>query len=565
MVDSRRCEAKRIMDAEQSKNFNEQLSQWVESQGFWFQLRYSMAVGGTKGWALMHLMRLVFRVLVFLMVLIVGFWVYLVKRTDSARFGQALRHDVQAALSAKDMEMKGGSRSKGQLEISRLAAEGSNASFFSNLEARTIRCQMGLVDGVLGIWKPGTISIAKLEVDLRAGADDAESAAKLAEAVFWKSATFETNTFEISNATVRWGYSERTEGAIESSNLKIQRTETGWRMNLRGGTFHQNWLRGLEIVNLLVRCEPGGLVFEKAEFKQGQGTLDFSGLRVISGERPEVRGRAKIRHLALNELLPEALKSFLDGSISGDFQVFGSTNSLEGIGFDGKVVLADKDGITLREQVHLLKAFSVVDYARNYRRIDFQEGSFRLKTSHGGLELSEVKLKAGNLLTLEGEMKVRPPTQEEIRVLTEQGSGSGSGPGTESEYFSTGEYKGSRDKEAAKEEEQFTLKRAAREARKIKDGKLNPDSLSLFDRMGLSLEMRHLQRQSSERLSHMLRYTGVFQITLPGDVFERGPKLQARYPADPVSGRIPMMVPIEGALYELTLKQAEEIYTLGRR
>jgi hypothetical protein len=553
------------MDAEQSKNFNERLSQWVESQGFWFQLRYSMAVGGAKGWALTHLIRLAVRVLVFLLVVIVGIWVYLMKRTDSARFGQALRHDLQAALSAKDIEMKGGARSKGQLEITRLAAEGGNASFFSALEARNIRCQMGLVDGVLGIWKPGTISMAKLEVDLRAGADDAQGAAKLAEAVFWKSATFEANSFEIANATVRWGYSERTEGAIESSNLKIQRTENGWRMNFRGGTFHQNWLRGLEIVNLLVRCELGGLVFEKAEFKQGQGTLDFSGLRVISGERPEVQGTAKIRRLVLDELLPEAPKSFLNGSLSGNFQVFGSTNSLEGVGFDGKVVLDGKDEITLREQVQLLKAFSVVDYARNYRRIDFQEGSFRLKTSHGGLELTEVKLKSGNLLTLEGDMKVRLPTQEEIRVLTEQGPGAESGPGTGSVFFSTGEYKAGKDKETVKEEAQFTLKHAAREARKIKEGKPNPDSLSLFDRQSLSLEIRHLQRQSSERLSHMLRYSGVFQITLPGDAFERGPKLQARYPVDPVSGRIPMMVPIEGALYELTLKQAEEIYTLGRR
>jgi hypothetical protein len=32
-----------------------------------------------------------------------------------------------------------------------------------------------------------------------------------------------------------------------------------------------------------------------------------------------------------------------------------------------------------------------------------------------------------------------------------------------------------------------------------------------------------------------------------------------------VSGRIPMAVPIEGDLFELTLKQAEDIYQQGRR
>ena len=30
-------------------------------------------------------------------------------------------------------------------------------------------------------------------------------------------------------------------------------------MNFKGGTFHQNWLRKLEIVNLVVLCEPDGL------------------------------------------------------------------------------------------------------------------------------------------------------------------------------------------------------------------------------------------------------------------------------------------------------------------
>jgi hypothetical protein len=34
---------------------------------------------------------------------------------------------------------------------------------------------------------------------------------------------------------------------------------------------------------------------------------------------------------------------------------------------------------------------------------------------------------------------------------------------------------------------------------------------------------------------------------------------------DAATGRIPIKVPIEGYLYELTLKQAEETYQLGQR
>ena len=77
--------------------------------------------------------------------------------------------------------------------------------------------------------------------------------------------------------------------------------------------------------------------------------------------------------------------------------------------------------------------------------------------------------------------------------------------------------------------------------------------------------MRRLQNQASERMSRMLQYDGLFRITIPHDAFERAPRLQELYPVDPATNRIPIRVPIEGNLYELTLKQAEDIYQQGRR
>ena len=58
----------------------------------------------------------------------------------------------------------------------------------------------------------------------------------------------------------------------------------------------------------------------------------------------------------------------------------------------------------------------------------------------------------------------------------------------------------------------------------------------------------------------MLRYEGAFRITLPGDAFERAARLQEEYPFDASTGRVPIMVPVQGNLYEVTLKQAEDIY-----
>ena len=547
------------MESEQLHLFNERLNQWVANQGFWFQIRYSLTSSGRRSMALIHLLRIGFRMLVFLLIAVVGLWIYLEKRTDSKRFVTTLQEACQSRLSASELEIRGVKIIQGNMEISRLAAEGESSTFFSSLAARSIRCKMGLLDGVWGIWNPGIISISRLEVDLRAGADDDASARKLGDAWFRKSEAVDIHAFDVADTTVRWGYSERTRGEIEASALKVQRTDNGWRMSFKGGTFSQNWLSKLEIVNLVVVCSPDGLVFEKAEMRQGGGTVDFSGLRLIGGERPELAGTAKVRGLALDGVLPLAPSSFVEGTLSGDLRVFGSTNSSDGVGFEGQIVLNGKDVIVLREQIHLLKALSVVDYSRNYHRIDFREGSFQLKIHNGGMALTEIQLKAEDLCTLEGNLSVRLPTPVEIAKAAVSGSNADSAP------IFGGDDQVNLTKKDGREQSDITLKRAAQEARRIKDGLQTAESLSLFDRLGLSLEMRRLQMQESERISHMLRYEGELCISIPHDAFERAPTLQKNYPVDSRTGRIPIKVPIESNFYDLTLKQAEEIYLLGQR
>jgi hypothetical protein len=547
------------METEQSQNFNERLSQWVANQGFWFQVRYSMAGTGMKGRAMFHLLRMSFRLLIFLLLVSVGLWVYLLKRPNSVRFNTGFRDELHSALSASELEIRGLQHLQGRLEIGRLAAQGGEGTFFDSLEARNVRFKMGLLDGLVGEWNTGIVSIARMELDLRAGADSAEAANKLAEAVFRKPVNVAADSFEVADATVRWGFSERTQGSIDSSTLKMQRTGTGWRLHFKGGTFRQNWLQDLEVVNLVVLAEKGGLFFERAELKSGDGTVEFPGLRVMGGERPQVEGIVKIRKLALDGIVPAALRSFIEGSISGDFKVFGSTNSSDGIGFEGQVVMDGSDVVSLRERFHLLKALSVVDYSRNYHRVDFREGSFLIRTQRGGMLMSKIDLKAEDLFTMEGEVTVRLPTQQEIDAVLEKGSGS-----NDSSIFG-GDDEMSGAKQPPAGESDITLRRAAQEARRIKEGTQSLDSLSLFDRLGLSIETRRLQSEASERMSRMLRYEGDLKITLPGDAFERAPKLRELYPLDSVSGRIPMRVPVAGHLYELTLRQAEDIYQQGRR
>ncbi len=545
------------MEAEQSQNFNERLNQWVASQGFWFQVRYSMAGSGAKGTAMFHLISMGFRLLIFLVVVALGFWVYLIKREGGESYREAFRETLEAGLSATDSQMTNYSQTRGNQSISLLACEGGDDAFFASMEARNIRFRKGVLDGFSKSWDPGTIAISRLEMELKAGANDPEGAAKIAAAYFRQFPKANLSRFDVADATLRWGYSERTRGMIEGSKLAILRTEGMIKMTFQGGTFTQNWLRKLDIVNLIVVCDRESIFFEKAEFRRGSGTVDFTGLKVLGGERPALSGRAKIRKLSLEHIVPPALRSFVEGSISGDFEVFGSTNTSEGVGFKGTVELDGQDVITLRERLHLLKALSVVDYSRTYHRVDFREGAFHLETGSGGLEIKNLDLVAEDV-TLKGSMRVRMPTAEEAQSLIQRNS-------TETAPIFASEESDLTIRERSGDSTDFTLKRAALEAKRIKDGKQTEESVSLLERIGLGQEMRFLEEQAAERLSRTLRYEGSFRITLPPDAFERTPELSAQFPIDPETKRIPLMVPIEGSIYEVTLKQAEDLYQQGRR
>ena len=542
------------MESDQLRNFNERLSQWIASQGFWFQLRYSMSGSGIGGQAAYHLLRLLFRLFLFVLLLCVGTWIYLEKRTSYEAFIDGFKSNLQGAISANELEMRGFRRSQGRMEISRLAAQGDNKTFFSNFEARNIRCDMSLVDGLIGTWKPGTIAISSFDADLRAGADDEESAKQLAGVIFRPSEKVDISHIEIADATLRWGYSQHTQGEIQHSNLKIQRIPDGWRLHFKGGNFSQNWLQQLDIVELAIIATKDGLVFETAEFKHEGATVSLTGVRVKGGERPEVSGVARVRKLDLEHILPSSLNPFVEGSVSGDFKLFGSTNSADGIGFEGQILMDGETHIALRDRVYLLKALSVVDYSRNYKRVDFREGSIQIKTHKGGIEISDVKLKSEDLFTMEGQLAVRLPTQDEIRQAVQKDAGQAISP----LFLDEAEMVQAR--ELPKEQSDITLRRAAKAAKSEEQNAKDGENRSLFDRLSFIMDMRRLQAQEAERISQMLQYQGLFRITLPGDAFERAPRLQQRLPVDPATNRIPIMVSIQGNLYEITLQQAEEIY-----
>jgi hypothetical protein len=541
-------------ETEQLQNFHQRLGQWVSGQGFWFQLRYSLSGAGDKGALTYHILRLFMRIFLFLLLLAAGGVVFLIRQTGSAPF----RQDIQAAflkrLGGEELQMQRLASDRGQFSIGRLALTGKEGTFFTELEMRNLKCKRGIFTSLGEAWDPGVVTISRVDLSLRAGADSPEAAKEMADVYFQDMGGLKLQSIEVKDMSIRWGYSERTRGSIIGSTMTADRLPDGWKLRFRGGTFSQSWLKRLDIVDLVVQFDRNGLIIEEAVFRKNEGFVTFHGVKVKASDRPEISGRIKMRKVNLSVLLPVAVRNFVEGSISAEFDVFGSTNSTEGVGFEGDLILEGEDFITIRDRIHILRALSVVDAFNNYRLIEFRKGSFRMKTHAGRVEISRLNLMAGELFRMNGSLTARPSTAEEIQSSTESLS---------NVY----------DESVLSDEEldntntlEITLEGAAKEGYEAKrQGFKKQGDESLFGKLGINLENRRLEELSAERLSRALRYEGAFEISLPKEVFDKAPKLRDIYPLRDDMGRILMRVPLDGLIYDLTLEQADGIYENGKR
>lgn len=563
------------MESEQLQSFNDRLSQWISSQGFWFQLRFSMAGGGASS-VIFHLIRIGVRVLLFLLLAAVGGWIYLIKRVESKDFPKKLTESIGHQVVASECRIEGFRRTAGEFNLRRIACAGGADAFYSAFEASNITCRMGLLDGLTGVWKPGPIRIKRLDMEVRTGSDDPESAALRAASFLKEYPDLDVSTIEVSDATIRWGFAklfnpqiragltEPARGEIRNSTMTAQRTDGGYRLQFRGGTFSQNWLEGFEIVEMTVFIGPEGIRVDKGEFvakvegsQKSPGSLSLLGVKVTGGDRPQVSGTARLRNVPLEMLLPSRVQGFVEGSISCDLRMSGSTNSSEGVAYEGQVVMNGEDCITLRERIHLFKALSVVDLFNSYRKLDFKEGSFLMRASAGSLSLDKVNLKSGEVMTLQGALKVRLPTDQEIQTAVTRKSTGELAPVFTSDNTTD-------ELSAEKGGNDFTLKRAASSEAAAKDGGAAQET-GLFKQLADGVVNRQIIQQGMELFSKNLRYEGMFTISIPGDSFARAPDLALMYPPDAQTKRISIEVPIEGNIYEITLSQAEDIYVKGRR
>lgn len=575
------------MPAENPDTFNQRLSQWVANQGFWFQLRYSLVSGGSRGVILAHMFRFTLRLLIVGVVLALAGGIYLWRLPGTESFRENLETGLNRVLGASETKMSGFQQVQGEMMIRRLVSEGGKDTFFSLLEARNLKGRMGLFDLLRDSWQLGVLSVSELDLTINAGADDEEGANRIAQILFQQpQATSLLDTIDALRCSIRWGFSERTLGRLVNSHVRVQRIPSGWRVQANGGQFSQGWLKELEVIELVAVCTPDGITFEKAEFRKGPGTVTFTGLRLKAGSQPALDGTLAVSMLPIEGLLQPEVREWIDGSLTGEFRISGSTNTEDGIILDGEATLSDSSPLLLMDRIYLLRALSDFSVLYNFKTVMFTEGSFKMRTQGGAMQVSDVTIrgwgggkgrqtnrpaaraaaatpvtrKPEDSITLSGAMTVRLPTREEAEASRELNRAGD--PVERARMLAADSFKEDEDLE-------ISLRKAAEAARKERErasGKADlSESAAVFERVEQSFQARLLMEQTLARQSRTLTYEGGFILSAPGEVFANNPVLSELFPPDPATGRVNLQVPLGGDLYTITHKQAEELYYRGER
>ena len=541
-----------IMQGNQKKidEFQSRMSDWVARQGLIFQLMHGGSVQGASSALLGWFAGIAFRVLILVLIGGLILFGYLVRRPFSENFNADLKIVVEESLDAGSVVLGPTSRKNGYLEITSLDMVGGDDSFFDRASIRNCKTRMGLLAGLVSKWRGESIEIERLEMAIKSGSDEPDGAGAF-EAIFQQGDDFSFERIEVADASLSWGtestdailsrgieeadaslgrgYSEFTEGRIENAKLSAQRNEDGWRLTVTGGTFSQNWLKGLRIDVLECWLTREGVQIVEGRMRSGNGLVTLAAEVRGPVTDPQVTGSGQMKNFPFGQSLNPEVEAFVRGSLSGSFTLGGSPYSSSGIAITAEIVMDSEDEIVISDEIKLLDAISLVDRYRSYKKVRFRSGSFNMETDKNVAVFKDIRLEAKDHMALEGEFMARPPLQKEVDAaiyLDEDGK-----PATFRKAEDPGE-----ELVRPPVSGDINLAEAARAARENSenDAKIK----AYFESEVLGLEMR--QREEDVRAIYRLIpfIQGNLRLGLHAKAFEqkRSQQLSELYPVEEASG-----------------------------
>ena len=525
---------------EKRELFHQQINAWVVRQGLFYQLFHS---GSRRGF-IEQLVALGVKVAAVALVLSIAVFIYLYTRVESDSFLTQAEESLVIALKADEAKVKGIKRKNGAVSIKSVILEGGENSFFHKCSARILELAEPPLIPLNDTWNVGSVKSSSLDVTLKAGDSDDIQAEQVYAELFSNESPLLFNQFESQDVTIRWGYSEQNSGLIENSKLSLRRENDEWLINIEGGTFQFGHFQPMEIRHMKVRCTADKVIIEDAQLDYGQGKLRYKTSVSVAGQ-PKLNGDFTLENMPIDILLNEDYEDLVEGTVTGSGEISGSTNTKDGVILDMNLMVAESDMLSLKGELPVVKALSVIDIYNNYRKINFDSGSFNFVIRGEKREFKNINLISKETFSLTGSYIVRPSSYEEIGLSL-----------------------GIDDLKAVKD----TLNDVFAFTAKLDKKESEYGAYTSFKITGdanlnarVSKEIDKLQRQSILKESEIPRFEGVLQMGVKAPAFLNKDRLKEAYPHDASVDWTWVEVPLSGKFNTLTQKTADKLYSLTDR
>ena len=341
------------------ETYNEEMVRWLARQSFWYRLTHLRRHPEARpiGVSLLFLALILIPVL---LVGVLGYYVLLQRYLSGVSFGNLVAQEAGKSLETTNMEGSASRWKAGTVTINELKGEGLPGSWVRKATLTGVRFPLHMSELFRKEWTPPSVSMQRLDLEIRSGLLNPEEAGKLAKqqaaqierkrqslvdqkldpgpyiGKLWigpEGSLFATNHVLVRDANVRWECGQDISASVVGTTLEADRSDSGWRIHLVDGMLSFGWIHQARLGELNARVVKGVLTIEKASFfipplpgtRASEGIGSLSG-KIVYGVQPQIDIVCKIENIDVNRLISSDYAGFFSGNLKGEMRVMGSLN-----------------------------------------------------------------------------------------------------------------------------------------------------------------------------------------------------------------------------------------------
>lgn len=260
------------MKCENEENMSQMHNQWLKHQNIWQQIRHGL-VGpwGQHGYWWMILGLKAFGLLAFIALTVSWFLPSYTRSTHYKKDARAALEDA-LCLERKSAYFNLQSHNMRDWTIPSLCLKGNENTFFKTLEAKTVKGKASLLAGLLGSWRPYSLSIDSLDIltqnDVKPGINRYETLFR----AFW------VQQLSIRSLSLRWAENDYSSW-LEGASCEAFYEDDKWVLLLKGGTLHSSMFANCRLIDARVVLAPGSEI-----------SIESCRFRVVPQENPSDPG-----------------------------------------------------------------------------------------------------------------------------------------------------------------------------------------------------------------------------------------------------------------------------------